>query len=185
MTGGTRLVVVSAGVRRPSSTRRLADLLAGAAHDALAARGAAVSSTVLELSELGHEVLDRLLAGRTGPALGAAADALAGASAVVAVTPVFTASYSGLFKMFFDVLDPGTLRGTPVLMGATAGVGRHSLALDHALRPLFACLRMPTVPTAVLATPEDWAGDGLLPRAERAAAELAGMVPAAAPVPLR
>ena len=40
---------------------------------------------------------------------------------MIAVTPVFSASYSGLFMSFFDVLDPQALVGTPVLMAATGG----------------------------------------------------------------
>ena len=62
-------------------------------------------------------------------------------TALIAVTPIFSASYSGLFKTFFDVLDKDALVGKPVLLGATAGTARHSLALEHALRPLFAYLR--------------------------------------------
>ena len=72
------------------------------------------------------------------------------------VTPVFAASYSGLFKMFFDVLEPGPLAGTPVLLAATAGTARHSLVLDHALRPLFSHLRAVVVPTGVFAASEDF-----------------------------
>lgn len=46
------------------------------------------------------------------------------------MTPVFTASYSGLFKMFFDALDTDSLRGMPTIVAATAGTARHSLVLD-------------------------------------------------------
>jgi FMN reductase len=70
---------------------------------------------------------------------------------VIAVTPIFSASYSGLFKTFFDVLERGALAGKPVLIAATGGSERHSLALEHAVRPLFAYLRAVVVPTAVYA----------------------------------
>ncbi len=100
------------------------------------------------------------------------------ADAVIAVTPVFTASYSGLFKTFFDVLDPKALIGVPVLIAATAGSSRHSLVLEHAMRPLFSYLRATVVPTAVFAATEDWgAGNGeLTDRVDRAATELADLV---------
>jgi FMN reductase len=97
----------------------------------------------------------------------------------VVVTPVFAASYSGLFKTFFDVLEPGTLDGKPVLVAATAGTARHSLVLDHALRPLFSYLHAVVVPTGVFAASEDFGStaDGSLDkRVERAAAELAALV---------
>ena len=54
------------------------------------------------------------------------------------------------------MLDRDALTGKPVLVGATAGTARHSLALEHALRPLFAYLRAVVVPTAVFAASEDW-----------------------------
>ena len=76
------------------------------------------------------------------------------------MTPVFQASYSGLFKTFVDVLDDGSLRGTPVLMAATAGTARHSLVLEHAMRPMFSYLKAVTVPTGVFAASEDWGADG-------------------------
>ena len=102
------------------------------------------------------------------------------ADAVIAVTPIFSASYSGLFKTFFDVLEDGTLEGKPVLLGATAGTARHSLALEFAIRPLFAYLRADVVPTSVFAASEDFGstgpGGGLSERVERAGRELADRV---------
>ena len=97
------------------------------------------------------------------------------ADALVAVTPIFSASYSGLFKTFFDVLETDALAGKPTLVAATAGTARHSLALEHALRPLFSYLRAVVVPTAVFAATEDFGGtaDGRLDeRVDRAAGEL-------------
>ena len=81
---------------------------------------------------------------------------MAEADAVIAVTPVYTGSYSGLFKMFFDVLEDGTLEGKPVLIAATAGTARHSLVLEFAMRPLFAYLRADVVPTGVFAASSDF-----------------------------
>jgi FMN reductase len=89
---------------------------------------------------------------------------------------VFSASYSGLFKTFFDVLDEGTLDGKPVLMAATAGTARHSLVLEHALRPLFAHLRAVVVPTGVFAATDDFGAAGLEGRITRAAGELAAVM---------
>lgn len=68
--------------------------------------------------------------------LAQAIDAVTSADGLIAVTPVFSASYSGLFKSFFDVIDNDALTGKPVLAAATGGTARHSLALEHALRPV-------------------------------------------------
>ncbi|MFE5371517.1 FMN reductase [Streptomyces mirabilis] len=174
-----KLVAVSAGLSTPSSTRLLADRLAESARADLAAEGHDVRTEVIELRELAVAVANHLVTGFPPPQLASAIDAVTGADGLIAVTPVFTASYSGLFKSFFDLIDPDALTGTPVLIAATGGTARHSLVLEHALRPLFAYLRAGVVPTAVYAASEDWGAggddytEGLPARIQRAAGELA------------
>jgi FMN reductase len=180
------LAVVSAGLSNPSSTRLLADRLTAATVAALRARGDDATVEVVELRDHARALADNLTTGFAGPDLQAAIEAVVGADAVIAVTPVFSASYSGLFKTFLDVLDKDALIGTPVLLGATAGTARHSLVVEFAMRPLFAYLRAVPVPTGVFAATGDWAGGGdgaLVTRIDRAAGELADVVsgrPAAA-----
>ena len=172
-----RVAVISAGLSQPSSTRRLADRLAAATDRALRLTGEQVSVEVVELRALAHDITDNMLTGFPSGALAEAVDTVRGADALIAVTPVFTASYSGLFKSFCDVLEEGTLEGKPVLLAATAGTGRHSLVLEFAMRPLFAYLRADVVPTAVFAATDDFGSDaGLSQRVERAARELADAV---------
>jgi FMN reductase len=173
------LAVVSAGLSQPSSTRLLADRLTEAVSAQVRSAGDDVLVEIVELRPLAHALADNLATGFPPPDLEAAVRAVTEADAVVAVTPVFAASYSGLFKTFFDVLDKDALAGTPVLMGATAGTARHSLALEHALRPLFAYLRAVVVPTAVFAATEDFgstADHRLGERVDRAASELADLL---------
>ncbi|NES30503.1 NADPH-dependent FMN reductase [Micromonospora terminaliae] len=174
------LTVVSAGLSQPSSTRLLADQLAAAARDELVRRGDEVEIRTLDLREYAHDVVNHVLTGFPPAALRDALHAVAGADGLIAVTPIFNASYSGLFKSFFDVVEKEALAGRPVLIGATGGTARHSLALEHAVRPMFAYLRAVVVPTAVFAAPEDWAGDGedsaLRARIRRAGIELAEQV---------
>ena len=83
-------------------------------------------------------------------------DALSAADGVILVSPVFQASYSGLFKSAMDVLPAGTLEGVPVLLGATAGTARHSLVTEMALRPLVAYMKALPTRTAVFAASEDF-----------------------------
>jgi FMN reductase len=175
------IAVVTAGLSVPSSTRLLADRLVAATTAALARRGEQATVEIVELREHARDLADNLVTGFPNASLRAAIGTVTGADAVIAVTPIFAASYSGLFKTFVDVLDKDALAGTPVLIGATAGTPRHSLALEHALRPLFAYLRSIVVPTAVFAASDDWAGgDGmtgaLSERVGRAADELAALV---------
>jgi FMN reductase len=150
------LAVVTAGISQPSSTRLLADRLASATVEELTARGIETEVSVFEVRDLARDLVDHLLTGFPSPRLRAAIDGLTAADGIIAVTPIFSASYSGLFKTFFDVLEMDALRGTPVALGATGGSERHSLALDHALRPLFAYLGAAPVPTGVFAATDDW-----------------------------
>jgi len=172
-----RIVVLSAGLGSPSSSRLLADRLAAAASRALRAEGERVEVEVVELREHAVDLANQLVTGFPSTGLGETLDRVAAADAVVAVSPVFNASYSGLFKMFVDALPMGSLDGVPVLLGATGGSTRHSLVLEHALRPLFAYLRATTTSTGVFAATEDWASPGELDaRIERAGQELARLV---------
>lgn len=177
----TGIVVISAGISVPSSTRILADSLATATKRRLAELGQASEVAVVELRDLAHHLTDNVLTGFPTGELADAVRRVAEADAVIAVTPVYTGSYSGLFKMFFDVLEDGTLEGKPTLIAATAGTARHSLVLEFAVRPLFAHLRADVVPTAVFAASEDFGsgslrGSSLSARVDRAAGELADKV---------
>jgi len=168
----TSIVVISAGLSVPSSTRLLADRLAAATTE----RVEDADVTYIELRDLAHPLTDHLLTGFPDETLATAIDAVRRADALIVVTPVFSASYSGLFKTFFDVLEEGTLDGKPVLVAATAGTARHSLVLEHAMRPLFAYLHAVVVPTGVFAATEDFGDAGLDARIARAAGELAVLV---------
>ncbi|MFB7473136.1 FMN reductase [Kitasatospora sp. NPDC056184] len=182
-----RLVVISAGLSKPSSTRLLADRLTDATVRRLARDGREADVTVVELRDLATDIAHNFVTGFPGGALREAIDAVTRADGLITVTPIFAASYSGLFKSFFDVLDPDVLTGKPVLIAATGGTPRHSLALEHAVRPLFSYLRSVVVPTSVYAATDDWGStgdrltDGLPGRIERAAGELAGLLAGRAP----
>lgn len=170
------IAVVTAGLSQPSSSRLLAEQLAEATVRSLTLLGEDVHVDVIELRGLAHAITDNLLTGFPSGALAEAVELVRQADAVIAVTPIFSASYSGLFKSFFDVLDAGVLDAKPVLLGATAGTARHSLAIEFALRPLFAYLKAEVVPTAVFAASEDFgstAAGTLADRVDRAGLELA------------
>jgi FMN reductase len=180
-TAPRRLVVVHAGLSQPSSTGLLAERLAAATSDALLERGDEAVVEVVDLRDHAQALANALLTGFPSGALREAFEAVAAADGVIAVTPVYQASYSGLFKLFFDSLREGELRGTPVLMAATAGTARHSLVIEHAMRPMFAYLKAVTVPTGVFAASEDWGASGALDRGLEtrmavAAGELADLV---------
>lgn len=174
------LAVVTSGLRQPSSTALLAERLARATVDALAGRGLDANLVTVELRPHAKALADATVTGFPSPDLERVIASVTGADGLIAVTPTFAASYAGLFKSFFDVLDPDALTGMPVLLAATGGTARHSLVIDYALRPLMSYFRTVIVPTGVFAATEDF-GDGpgparLTARIDRAAGELAGLV---------
>ncbi len=176
-----RIVVVSAGLSTPSSTRQLADRLAADAVSILDERGVEAEVSTFELRDLAHDVTNHLLLGFAPPRLQEALDAVASADGLIAVTPIFSTSYAGLFKSFIDVIDPQALTDLPVLIGATGGTPRHSLAIDYAIRPLFTYLHAIPVTTGVFAATADWGGGGdgvrsLPDRIFRGAKEFAALV---------
>lgn len=178
---GRKLVVVSGGLGTPSSSRLLADQLAAATAAQLESEGLGAGIRMIELREYAVDIANNFVTGYAAPRLAEAIDAVVQADGLIAVSPVFTSSFSGLWKSFFDVVDNKALEGLPVLIAATGGSARHSLVLEYAMRPMFNYLRTQVAPTAVFAAPEDWGGgDGISgqldTRVNRAAAELAGMM---------
>ncbi|RUQ86521.1 FMN reductase [Labedella gwakjiensis] len=184
-----RIVVVTAGLSTPSSSRLLADRLSSAVVADLAARDVTAVVTTIELREYARDLMDNLITGFPSLRLESMLADVAAADGLVVVSPIFSTSYSGLFKTFIDVLDPQALAGVPVLIGANAGTARHSLAIDYAIRPLFAYLHADAVPTGVFAASSDWGdagGDAVRPlqeRIDRAAEELGDAVARRTPRP--
>ena len=176
-----RIAVVSAGLSKPSSTRMLADRLADATVSRLVEKGYDVTVDTFELRDTAQDVTNNMLTGFPSPKLDEVIEQVTSADGLIVVTPVFTTSFNGLFKSFFDVIDNQALVDMPVLIGATAGTARHSLVLDYALRPMFTYLHAVVAPTGVFAASSDW-GSGadtvktLHSRIERAAGELASLV---------
>jgi FMN reductase len=185
------LVAVSAGLGQPSSSRLLTDRIVAATQRELGRIDQPAQAGVIELRDLARDLTNNILTGFPSPELKATIDQVLAADGLIAVSPIFSASYSGLFKLFFDVIQHDGLAGLPVLIGATAGTPRHSLALDHALRPLFAYLGAAVVPTAVFAAAEDWgegeapSEEGLVDRIDRAAGQLARAMAGGGRAPVR
>lgn len=171
----TRIVAISSGLSDPSSTRMLTDRFVASLQE----QSGDVSVEVVSLRELAHDITDAMLTGFAAPRLQDVIDKVVAADGLVVVVPIFKASYPGLFKSFIDVLDADALIGKPVLLAATGGTARHSLAIDHSLRPLFAYLQALVVPTGVFASTHDWGTDGanaLSQRIDRASSELVSLL---------
>lgn len=173
------LTIISAGLSSPSSSLTLGLTIARAVAAAVEAVDE-LTVNVVELRDLAFDLAHCMTNhGAMPPQLAQAVEQVRTSDAIVAVTPVYKASYSGLFKMFFDALQPHDIRQIPVIIAANAGSQRHALVLEYAVRPLFSYLKAAIVPTAILVTPADRTEEqrpALEARIQRAANELAALM---------
>lgn len=166
------VVAVSGSLVAPSRTRALVDHVT-----TRIAGSCAIDLETYDLTEIGRLIAP--ITARKGLAAGAARiyDAIEAADLLVVGSPIYKASYSGLFKHLFDLVDPSALSGVPVVLVASGGSDRHALALEHQFRPLFGFFNAVTVPTAVYAVEADMEKTGeirnplLNARIDRAVAE--------------
>lgn len=122
------ILVVSASPSTTSKTERVAE------HVTQRLTTAGTSANHLRLRQLPAEPL--LSADTTDPQIAEAVKQVEDASGVVLATPTYKAAYSGLLKVFLDLLPQFGLAGKAVLPLATGGSVAHVLSLDYALRPV-------------------------------------------------
>lgn len=181
LTMSTRKLVGFAGsFNRPSRSRALVELVAG-----LAAQRYDVSARTYDIVDLGPSLGNARRFGDLDAGAQAIVREIAEADVLVVGTPTYKGSYTGLFKHVIDLIDPGALLGTPVILTATGGGDRHALIVEHQLRPLFGFFQAHALPSAVYAADRDFAdyrlvADPIRQRVQQAVAELGPFVPAAA-----
>ncbi|OYT91004.1 MAG: FMN reductase (NADPH) [Burkholderiales bacterium PBB3] len=131
----------------PSERSRTAALLE-AAGARLEARGVLVerlrvrdlSPQALILADFGHRTISQ------------AVGQVAQADVVVVATPVYKAAYSGVLKVFLDLLPQDAFKGKTILPLATGGSPNHMLAVDYALRPVLQSLGARHILQGIFAT---------------------------------
>nr|WP_315429821.1 NADPH-dependent FMN reductase [uncultured Albidiferax sp.] len=119
----------------PSERSRSAALL-DATQQHLEARGALVDRVLIR--DLSPQAM--VLADVAHPSIAQAVAKVARARAIVVATPIYKAAYSGVLKLFLDLLPQTAFKGKTVLPLATGGSPHHMLALDYALRPVLQAL---------------------------------------------
>jgi FMN reductase len=171
-----RIVVVNGSPHEKSKTMGLVDV-------ALDALSTMLPATVhrIDVYRLGPEFATATKREDVAPDVETELLAAETADLLIAATPVYRGSYTGLFKHFFDLVDQYALANKLVLLAATGGGDHHALALEHALRPLFGFFQAMTVPVAIFASAGDFDGTTLLNprvygRIEMALTDVAGLL---------
>ena len=145
------IVGISGNLTRPSRTRTLVDAILAEAED----RGLGVTQA-FDIADIGPELGTSLTREGAGRRVDEVLSAIERADLLVAASPVYKASYTGLFKHLFDLLDPKALEGRNVLLAATGGSDRHALVIEHQLRPLFAFFGAHILPISLYAVNGDF-----------------------------
>jgi FMN reductase len=151
MTKPLQIVAISGALQKPSRTEVLLDAIVGELAIALP-----VETHFIHLSEIGRQVGGTLTRGELPPRVFADIQAIEEADALVVATPVYRASYTGLLKHLFDFVGHESLVGRPVLLAATGGSERHTLMIEHQLRPLFAFFQALPLPLSIYASEADF-----------------------------
>ncbi|GAA3942672.1 FMN reductase [Microbacterium soli] len=147
------VVVVSGSLHEPSKTTALLRAIA----DAVAAR-IEVDVRVIEITRIGPGLAGALRRDDLPADVEAQLRAVEEADLLIVGSPVYRASFTGLFKHLFDFIGQYALVGKPVLLAATGGGERHALIIEHQLRPLFAFFQALTLPLGVYASNTDFDG---------------------------
>jgi FMN reductase len=146
-----KVVAVSGTLSTPSKT----DALVDAVLDELALV-LPIERHVIRVSELGPLFAGALTRDQLDERVELELRAVEGADLLIAASPVYRASFTGLFKHFFDFVEQYALVDVPVLLAATGGSERHALILEHSLRPLFGFFQALTLPLGVYAHASDF-----------------------------
>ena len=150
------VVGLSGNLSNPSKTKALVVAIA-----AKAARVVGGTERVFDVASASPELGSTLHPGQATGEVAAMLAGLSGADILVAGSPVYKASYTGLFKHAIDLLEPAALQGKPILLCATAKSPGHALVLEHQLTPLFLFFGAAVLPGAIFATDRDFSEDGL------------------------
>ncbi|WP_104162621.1 FMN reductase [Cryobacterium sp. N22] len=145
------VVAVSGSLHSPSKTTALVRAIL----DALE-RELSITVHLIELSRVGREFSGALRRDELSAAAEADLRRIEGADLLIVASPVYRASFTGLFKHVFDFVEQYSLVDKPVLLAATGGSDRHALILEHQFRPLFSFFQALTLPLGVYAKDSDF-----------------------------
>lgn len=152
------IVAVSGSLHAPSKTTVLVrEMLDGFAAALRSGPGDLdVETHLIELSEVGPEFAGALTRDELSRGAEEAIRRIESATVLIVASPVYRASFTGLFKHVFDFVGQYALIDTPVLLAATGGSDRHALIIEHQFRPLFSFFQAITLPIGVYASDTDF-----------------------------
>jgi FMN reductase len=171
MTRTLNVVAVSGSLKNPSKTTALVEEIV-----ASLGRAVPIDAHLITLTDLGPHLAGALNRKQLPPEAEAELQRIETADVLIVASPVYRASFTGLFKHLFDFVDQYALVDTPVLLAASGGSERHALIIEHQFRPLFAFFQALTLPIGIYAHDSDFtdykvSNEDLKARIEKAVAK--------------
>lgn len=146
-----RVVAVSGSLHTPSKTTALVgEILASFG------RELSIDAHLIAVNEIGSDFAGALRRDELPASVEAELQRIESADLLVVASPVYRASFTGLFKHLFDFVGQYALVDTPVLLAATGGSDRHALIIEHQFRPLFGFFQALTLPIGIYANDSDF-----------------------------
>ena len=146
-----KVVAVSGSLHAPSKTTALVgEILASLG------RELNIDAHLIEVNEIGPEFAGALRRDQVSAAVEEELQRIEAADLLVVASPVYRASFTGLFKHLFDFVGQYSLIDKPVLLAATGGSDRHALIIEHQFRPLFGFFQALTLPIGIYASDNDF-----------------------------
>lgn len=142
----TKIVGISGSLSTPSRTRNLVENIL-----IKASQRSHWKSEIIDIAGFAKELGSTISFNELPDVLTEAFKKLSEADLIIIGTPVYKASYTGLLKHFFDLLDPKQLNGKIAILAATGGSDQHALVLDYQLRPLTSFFGITAVTTGIYA----------------------------------
>lgn len=147
----SKIIGISGNLSSPSRTSNLVDEIVKTATQKLHQYG-----DVVDISKFASQLGSTVTFENFPPVLVEAFQKIHAADLIVIGTPIYKASYTGLLKHFFDLIDPKALSGKVAILAATGGSESHTLVLEYQLRSLASFFGMHTVPTTIYAKDSDF-----------------------------
>jgi FMN reductase len=146
-----KVVAVSGSLHAPSKTTALVgEILASFG------RELEIDAHLIEINDIGPEFAGALRRDQLPAPVEEELQRIEGADLLIVASPVYRASFTGLFKHLFDFVGQYALVDKPVLLAATGGSDRHALIIEHQFRPLFGFFQALTLPIGVYANDSDF-----------------------------
>nr|WP_168253671.1 NADPH-dependent FMN reductase [Rhizobium leguminosarum] len=149
------VVGIVGNVSRPSKTRTLVSAIV----EALSER-TGYATACFDIIDAQPELGASLYRGKTPGPLSEILTAIETSGFLVVGSPTYKASYTGLLKHLFDLLDMKSLKDRPVIVCATGKAVAHGPKVEQHFRMLFEFFDARIAPQFIFALDEDFTEDG-------------------------